>query len=230
MAVDHWRSYLQPAEFIIQTDQKSLIHLDDQRLNYYWQQKALTKLLGLQYKISYKQGSTNKAADALSRLPHLVNAESLAISVAQPTWLQELQDTYSQHDQASKLLTSLLITPTQDKFTLVQGIIRYKRRIWLSHSPELQNQVMQALHDSSIGGHSGFLVTYIRIKRFFFWLNMKTMIQSFVAACAVCQQAKTERVPYQAFYNLYQFQIMLGKWLQWTSSRGCHHHLLIIVS
>jgi hypothetical protein len=47
MVVDHWRTYLQPAEFIIQTDQKSLIHLDDQRLNSYWQQKAMTKLLGL---------------------------------------------------------------------------------------------------------------------------------------------------------------------------------------
>jgi hypothetical protein len=37
MAVDHWRTYLQPTEFIIQTDQKSLIHLDDQRLNSYRQ-------------------------------------------------------------------------------------------------------------------------------------------------------------------------------------------------
>ena len=55
MAVDHWRSYLQPAPFVIQTDQRSLVHLDDQRLNSYWQQKALTKLMGLQYTICYKK-------------------------------------------------------------------------------------------------------------------------------------------------------------------------------
>lgn len=29
LAVDHWRSYLQHAEFIIKTDQRSLVHLDD---------------------------------------------------------------------------------------------------------------------------------------------------------------------------------------------------------
>lgn len=63
MAIDYWRSYLQLAEFAIKTDQKSLIHLDDQRLNSYWQHKALTKLLGLQYKICYKKESTNGAAD-----------------------------------------------------------------------------------------------------------------------------------------------------------------------
>lgn len=55
MVVDHWRPYLQSGELIIQTDQKSLVHLDDQRLHSYWQQKALTKLMGLQYKICYKK-------------------------------------------------------------------------------------------------------------------------------------------------------------------------------
>jgi hypothetical protein len=34
MAVDHWRAYLQPAEFVIHTDQKSLIHLEDQRITH----------------------------------------------------------------------------------------------------------------------------------------------------------------------------------------------------
>lgn len=90
MAVEHWRSYLQPAEFLIQTDQRSLVHFDDQRLNSYWQQKAMTMLLGLQYKIIYKKGTTNNAADALSRVPHTVNAELSAITVAQSVWLQEL--------------------------------------------------------------------------------------------------------------------------------------------
>lgn len=36
IAIEHWRSYLQLAEFIIYTDQKSLIHLNDQRLNTMW--------------------------------------------------------------------------------------------------------------------------------------------------------------------------------------------------
>ena len=55
VAVDQWRHYLQYGEFIIYTDQKSLIHLNEQRLHTPWQQKVFTKLLGLQYRIVYKQ-------------------------------------------------------------------------------------------------------------------------------------------------------------------------------
>lgn len=51
LAVEHWRPYLLNAEFILKTDEKSLIHLDDQRLTTPWQHKALTKLMGLSYKI-----------------------------------------------------------------------------------------------------------------------------------------------------------------------------------
>jgi len=69
LAVEQWRPYLQHAEFTIFTDQRSLTHLTDQRLNTPWQQRVFTKLLGLQYKLVYKQGSDNRVADALSRRP-----------------------------------------------------------------------------------------------------------------------------------------------------------------
>lgn len=35
IAVDHWRAYMQLAEFVILIDQKSLIHVSDQRLHTY---------------------------------------------------------------------------------------------------------------------------------------------------------------------------------------------------
>jgi hypothetical protein len=70
-AVEQWRPYLQHGEFMIRTDHQSLTHLDDQRLSTPWQQKALTKLLGLQFRILYRQGSENRVADALSRRPNL---------------------------------------------------------------------------------------------------------------------------------------------------------------
>jgi hypothetical protein len=47
MAVDHWHSYLQLAEFHIITDQRSLVQLTEQHLNTLWQQKVFTKLLCL---------------------------------------------------------------------------------------------------------------------------------------------------------------------------------------
>jgi hypothetical protein len=79
---------------------------------------------------------------------------------------------------------------------LDQGIIKYKNAIWLGHSIEIQEIVTAQLHASPIGGHSGYLVTYKRIKALFYWPHMKDTIQKFVAACSFCQQAKAEHVPY----------------------------------
>ena len=83
LAVEKWRPYLQCQEFTIRTDQKSLLHLTEQRLMTGMQHKAFVKLLGLNYKIQYKKGITNLAADALSRRDH--SNSILAISAAEPT-------------------------------------------------------------------------------------------------------------------------------------------------
>lgn len=49
LAIQQWRSYMQFKEFVIRTYQKSLVHLNDQRLHTEWQQKTLSKLLVLSY-------------------------------------------------------------------------------------------------------------------------------------------------------------------------------------
>lgn len=84
LAVDHWKAYLQFAGFIIQTKQRSFTDLTNQKLNTYWQHKAMTKLMGFQYRICYKKGCTNKVVDALSKITH--NSVTLStLSVVQPT-------------------------------------------------------------------------------------------------------------------------------------------------
>jgi hypothetical protein len=64
MAVEKWHPYLQRQEFIIQTDHKSLAYLKEQNLHSEMQRKAMTRLMGLQFKIIYKQSKDNLAADA----------------------------------------------------------------------------------------------------------------------------------------------------------------------
>jgi hypothetical protein len=81
LALDQWCAYLQYGEFHILTDQKSLSQLAEQRLHTPWQQKVFSKLLGLSYKIIYRKGTDNRAANALSRYPV---GSCAAISVAQP--------------------------------------------------------------------------------------------------------------------------------------------------
>jgi hypothetical protein len=68
IAVTQWGSYLQLAEFHIYTNHQSLMQLNEQRLHTIWKQKLYVKLADLQYRIIYKKGCDNMAADALSRV------------------------------------------------------------------------------------------------------------------------------------------------------------------
>jgi hypothetical protein len=128
MAVDHWRSYLHHAPFIIKTDQRSLKNLTDLRLITPWQLKAYTKLLCLNYKIVYKKGTENSVADALSRIPLASNHTSdlYHLSVNHPVWIQQLVDSYSNHQATAELLSSLIDSSPQGHFQLDKGVIKFK--------------------------------------------------------------------------------------------------------
>jgi hypothetical protein len=193
LAVDKWRSYLQHAPFTIITDHRSLVHLSDQKLTSEMQQKAFIKLMGLQYKLVYRKGRENSAADALSRLPF--ENELYAISLCRPKWIESIMDGYTADEKAKKLLQELsLSSPNKHGYSLHQGLIRYKDRVWLGDNTEAHKAILLSLHDSGVGGHSGFLGTYQRIKALFAWPKMKEHIKQYVQQCTTCQQAKSEHV------------------------------------
>lgn len=103
MAVDRWRADLQRGPFTIKTDHKSLCSLGDQVLSTDLQRKAMTKLVGLQFRFQYKKGCDNKAADALSRIDHGLSIH--AVSGPQPQWLQEVLNSYV-NDPKTQILLS----------------------------------------------------------------------------------------------------------------------------
>jgi hypothetical protein len=194
MAVEQWRHYLLQGEFYIHTDHRSLIHLNEQSLHTSWQQKVFSKLLGLQYKILYKKGSENGAANALSRRVH--QDQSYAISSVSHKWRDEIQG-YSSDKAAVDLLSQLAASPdSRPPFSLVQGVIRYKNRLWLGSNKTMQLKIMAALHSSPLGGHSGAPATYSKTKALFFWPGMKSDIWAYVQSCTVSAcQARSISLP-----------------------------------
>lgn len=197
LAVEHWRPYLQQGEFTILTDHHSLMHLSEQRLHTTWQQKAFTKLLGLQYRICYRKGSSNAAADALSRKESCSFAEAVAISVCTPLSMEEILKGYEQDSFSMQLVAELAIHPdSRPDFKLSNGILKFKGRIWVGNNPSLQSKLIEELHASPVGGHSGFPVTYRRAKSLFAWPGMKRMIQNQLKSCQTCIQAKPDRNKY----------------------------------
>ena len=122
LAIEKWKTYLQHRTFTIDTNQQSLVHLWDHKLNTAIKLKAFFKLVGLQYKIMYQKGDHNKATDALSIREHV--EELRAISGVQPKWLETVVEWYHKEDKALQLLTELNIHNSNDQgFELVVGVI-----------------------------------------------------------------------------------------------------------
>jgi hypothetical protein len=63
-----------------------------------------------------------------------------------------------------RLLQQLLVNPASDNsYTVRSGILRHHNSILVGIDPQLQTQIISAFHDSPVGGHSGFPVTYCRL-------------------------------------------------------------------
>lgn len=189
MAVEKWKPYLQRQEFQILTDHKSLAYLTEQNLHSEMQRKAMTRFMGLQFKIIYRKGKENLVADALSRVAHLHTIQ--VVSMVKPVWIQEILNSYTTDARAQQLLQELAVnSPNAAGYSLDNGLIRQHSRIWIGSNSTLQTRLIATFHSSAIGGHSGTKVTYHRLKTHFTWKGMKQAMEEFIKQCAICQQAK----------------------------------------
>jgi hypothetical protein len=89
----------------------------------------------------------------------------MALSAIQLVWLDRVKDTYVADEFCQNTIASLPATPDSvPNFTWIGGILRYKHKIWVGNSKVLHNQILSTVHGSSLGGHSGFPVTYRKLK------------------------------------------------------------------
>jgi hypothetical protein len=122
LAVQQWRSYLQHGEFVIFTDQRSLMQLTEQKLHTTWQQKVYSKLIGLQYRIVYRKGCDNRVADALSR-KSAREGQCAALSECVPQWLTEVVQGYQLDSATLAMIAKLSLDPSAlTNYTLQKGL------------------------------------------------------------------------------------------------------------
>jgi transposase InsO family protein len=194
-ALKKWCPYLIGRHFKVKTDHDSLKYFLEQRLSSEEQQKWVTKILGYDFEILYKKGKQNVVADALSRKDEDVEAFLCAISIIQPDWIIEARDEWKNDEKVWTLIQRLQQdSSASDTFTWKNDSLWYKDHLYLCKNSQLKQKVLLELHTSPVGGHSGFLKTYHRVKKDFFWDGLKTDVQRFVAECLVFQQNKVETI------------------------------------
>jgi hypothetical protein len=104
----------------------------------------------------------------------------------------------------------------------------------VSNDSTLHLQLLNAFHGSAVGGHSGFPVTYRRIKQFVVWKGLKSEVQEFVHNCSVCQQAKPDRSKYPGLLQSlpvpdFAWQIISMDFVEGLPLLGSTNCILVIV-
>jgi Reverse transcriptase (RNA-dependent DNA polymerase)/RNase H-like domain found in reverse transcriptase/Integrase zinc binding domain len=179
-AVKKWRHYLSSSKFIIRIDQKSLKHLLEQRVNHTMQHKGLCKLLGLDYTIEYKKGVENKVVDALSRVERQ-SGELLAISELIPQWVNDIINNYIEDSWIEAIKKRINEKGEEEKlYNETNGIIRYKGGLCVGNAGEWRRKMLREMHESGMGGHSGVLGTYQKVKKLFHWPKLKETVYEYV--------------------------------------------------
>ncbi|VFQ66833.1 unnamed protein product [Cuscuta campestris] len=164
-AIQKWRQYLLGREFIIRTNQRSLKELLSQVVQTPEQQLYVRKLMGFKFRIEYKTGATNKAADALSRQTDEDDAAGFFMALAQPVphLLRDLQrenetlpDLLALHREVTRRVASA-------EFSVHNGLLYYKTRLYISPTSPLRDILLTEFHATPTSGHQGAERTFRRI-------------------------------------------------------------------
>lgn len=154
----------------------------------------MAKLLGLEYSIHYKKGSENRVADALSRQMDGDDNQLMAITTLVPSWLKEVPFSYDGDERIMKLMKELLLQDdASGVYSLQRGLLYYKKRLYIGPSSNIRDKLIQACHDSRLGGHSGIRGTLLRVKQHFYWPSMQDSINEWVSKCDTCLRCKPEQ-------------------------------------
>ncbi|KAL4558785.1 hypothetical protein LXL04_036987 [Taraxacum kok-saghyz] len=190
-AVLKWRPYLMGRRFIVRTDQLSLKFLLEQRMVGSDYQKWVSKLMGFEFDIQFRTGSSNKVADALSRKE--TEPEFSNVEMGFWKFWDKLKEELKQDEFINKIKAELEAdSGSQQGFSVFQvGNLLYKKRLVIPAKSALIPEIISEFHNSPIGGHSGEKKTYQRAVLEVYWVGMRRDIVDHIRKCVVCTQHKS---------------------------------------
>ena len=101
---------------------------------------------------------------------------------------------YAKDSWASSIINGTL---EDDRYMVVNDLIIYKGRIFLTLGLEVKNIVLRSFHDSPLASHPKYFKTYRQVWERFTWKGLKYDVLRYVRECVVCQKKKIE--PYISY-------------------------------
>ncbi|KAL0157922.1 hypothetical protein M9458_045998, partial [Cirrhinus mrigala] len=182
-ALEEWRHWLQGGgdPFTVWTDHQNLTVIRQTKQLNPRQARWALFFEHFNFQLSYRPGSKNSKADAISRQHQRDSTTSEAASVlpshvilAPLRWgLEErVRQSHSQNPPPPDTPTGRLFVPDT-----------------------LRQEVLQWGHDSTLAGHPGVQRTINFITRAFWWRTLRRDVQQYVQACNICARSKTTNTP-----------------------------------
>ncbi|KAL0150331.1 hypothetical protein M9458_054333 [Cirrhinus mrigala] len=181
LALEEWRHWLEGAKhpFTVLTDHRNLEYLRSAKVLNHRQARWSLFFTRFQFQVSYRPGTQNTKADALSRIHEpgqpVASSESVlptTLILAPVMW-----------DLMTEITEAQLLDPTPAECPPNHTYVP------LSLRPRVLSQV----HTTPSSGHPGIEASLHLLRNRFWWPTLRQDTIKFVQSCAVCNITKTPR-------------------------------------
>jgi hypothetical protein len=168
-----------------------LKYLLEQKLATIPQHQWASKVLGFDFRVEFKTGSSNVVANALLHRDVEASAELAALSAPSFHLFDTLQRKIDDTPELRSPRDEVQAGHRGDKWRVVDGLITMSGRVYLPLDSTLMAAVLQHAHDV---GHEGVERTLHRLRIDFHLPDALTIVWDHVRACMACQRNKSEHL------------------------------------
>jgi hypothetical protein len=198
-STDNFRSYLEHAEFLLETYNQALSWLLSHPRQLGKIGRCRVKISSLTFKAQHVRGTQNVVADALSRMfdvpqNELPSVPCNALLSHFPLAFRDVAVLQREDPELCELIEKLEKKEEVPKFCLFKDVLhcrsRFDRRRKICHAGGRGSDAFRLLPYLSLGGHLGVFKTINKIRESFIWKSMDNDIRTRVRNCAVCGLSK----------------------------------------
>ena len=132
------------------------------------------------FEIKYIQGKENKVEYALTRKMNLMH---IAISTNTSYLNYRIKGQNNTKEFFQKVKAGLQHHGTTHNFghyKMEDGILKYKNMVYIPNSKNVKKLVLKEMHDVSYASHYDFQKTITRVKKDYYWQEIKKEIANYI--------------------------------------------------
>ncbi|KAL0175542.1 hypothetical protein M9458_027872, partial [Cirrhinus mrigala] len=181
LALEEWRHWLEGARhpFTILTDHRNLEYIRTARVLNHRQARWALFFTRFHFDITYRPGSQNTKADALSRIhepehsaapPETIIPTSVILAPVAWDIMTEITESHAQDPPPGDCPVNLTYVPAH-----------------------LRTRVLSEVHSNPSSGHPGIEATIDLLRNRFWWQSLRPDTITFIKRCSVCNTSKVPR-------------------------------------